>query len=267
MEFGQDQTMLRDRQRKGISRSIRSRLRVSLWQRGLPPGPVLVDRAPADRVAVLAPHPDDDVIGCGGTLYKHRQAGEAVTAIYLTDGSRGNAWASGSSAELAAIRRREAEEAARVLGVKDLAFLDYPDGELPLSKAVSERVLEALQAGRPQCVFLPSLLDDHPDHRTTNRIFASLARRLDAKTTVFAYEVWTPLTPNRLVDISGAAAVKEEAIRRHASQIRLVDYAGAMLGLNRFRSLPTGCGRGFCEAFLAADAGTYAGLVEEVLGS
>ena len=258
--------MPRGGQGKGISRSIRNRLRFSVLRRGLDSGAVLVDRAPADRVAVLAPHPDDDVIGCGGTLYKHRQAGEAVSVIYLTDGSRGNAWASGSSAELAAIRRREAQEAARVLGVEALVFLDYPDGELAASGTVADRVLESLHATLAQCVFLPSLVDDHPDHLATNRIFTALAPRLDARTTVFAYEVWTPLAPNRLVDISGAAAVKEEAIRKHASQIRLVDYAGAMLGLNRFRSLPTACGRGFCEAFLAADARTYARLVKEVLG-
>lgn len=247
-------------------KSVRNRFRFSLLRPTLDDAPRLVERAPAAPVAVLAPHPDDDVIGCGGTLYKHRQAGEAVTVIYLTDGGRGNDWKSAPSPELADRRRLEAEAAAQVLGIGNPAFLGFTDGELAPTPVVIDRVLEALAAVSPRCVFLPSPLDEHPDHQAANRIFAALVPRLRNRVTVFSYEVWTPLDPNRLVDISGAAAVKEKAIRRHASQVRHIDYAGAALGLNRFRSLSLGSGCGFYEAFFAAEAKAYAALVKEILG-
>ena len=84
---------------------------------------------------------------------------------------------------------------------------------------------------------------------------------------VYAYEVWTPLVPNRLVDISSAAAVKEEAIRKHVSQMKHMDHVGTTLGLNRFRSKTVAPGQGLFEAFLAMDAIAYAKLVDQILGT
>jgi len=258
--------MIRRFTRERALRPVRNRLRFSLLRRRLEPGTRFLDRPPAEAIAVLAPHPDDDVIGCGGSLCKHRRAGEDVTVIYLTDGGRGNDWTAGPSPELARTRRREAEEAADLLGIRKLVFLDFPDGELAPGRVTTNRIYQALEVSGARCVFLPSPLDDHPDHQAANRILASLIPRLDRNTSVYAYEVWTPLEPNRLVDITEAVAVKEAAIRRHASQTRLVDYAAATLGLNRFRSLSVTAGRGFCEAFFAAEAETYRRLVKEILG-
>jgi len=257
--------MYRPEHKKPFSKLILNRLRFSFLRRGLDSGPDLVDRAPAERIAVLVPHPDDEVIGCGGTLYKHTQAGETVTTIYLTDGGKGNQWCLGPSPELIRTRRLEAEEASRVLGITNLVFLDYSDGGLAPSEPVVKGVFEALQAARPQCIFLPFFLDDHPDHVATNLIFAALAPQLKGKMQVFAYEVWTPLPPNRIVDISAVVSVKEEAIHKHVSQMNQVDYAGGILGLNRYRSMSAASGHGFFEAFFAADIETYAKLVQKIL--
>lgn len=254
---------------KRISRALPVELRrwikFTLLRREAALAPVRIEKAEARRVAVLAPHPDDDVIGCGGTLHKHRLSGDAVTVIYLTDGARGDDIQGPPSEELAVTRRKEAEGAAGLLGIEQLVFLGYTDGDLSVSETSTERVAGEIREALAEAVFLPFFLDNHPDHAATNRIFAAAARYLDSRLTVYAYEVWTPLLANRLVDITAAAAVKEEAIRRHASQMRNVDYAEASLGLNRYRSMAIASGRGLYEAFFAAEADEYCRLVEAVL--
>jgi LmbE family N-acetylglucosaminyl deacetylase len=219
-------------------------------------------------VAVLAPHPDDDVIGCGGTLCKHRREGEAVSVVFLTDGACGLDHKAPPSRRTAQTRRREAERAAGLLGIQDLVFLDFPDGGLAANQEAVDRLLRELERVDPQAVFLPFLLDDHPDHRAANRIFAAAAPHFAGSCMeVYAYEVWTPLPANRLVDISSVADIKEKAIRIHASQTGRMDYAAATLGLNRFRALTVTGGQGFCEAFFSVDAERYAALVRKTLGS
>jgi len=215
-------------------------------------------------VAVLAPHPDDDVIGCGGTLCKHRRAGDAVTVVYLTDGARGLDHSAPPSRRTAQTRRKEAERAAGLMDIRDLVFLDFPDGGLAANTETVNRLLRELERVDPQAVFLPFLLDDHPDHRAANRIFAAAAPHCSgSRMEVYAYEVWTPLPANRLVDISPVVDIKEKAIRAHTSQTGRMDYAAATLGLNRFRALPVTGGKGFCEAFFSTEADRYAALVRE----
>jgi len=236
-----------------------------------PPGvgsaPVLIPRARAERVAVLAPHPDDDVIGCGGTLCKHTRAGDSVTVIYLTDGARGLDHAGPPSRTTARTRRGEAEAAAGLLGIRDLVFLDLEDGRLAADARTVTLLHRALERASPQAVFLPFLLDGHRDHRAANRVFAAAATRCTGlRMDVYAYEVWSPLPANRLVDITPVADTKERAIRLHASQMGQVDYATATLGLNRFRSLAVAAGKGFCEAFFSLDARRYSELVHDSLG-
>ena len=73
--------------------------------------PTLIEKPEANRVLVLAPHPDDDVIGCGGTLCKHVQADDEVMVAYMTDGSRGTIDLR-ESVNLVAKRNGEAQKAA-----------------------------------------------------------------------------------------------------------------------------------------------------------
>jgi len=223
-----------------------------------------VDRLPGHRIVVLAPHPDDDVIGCGGTIHKHCMTGDHVAVIYMTDGACGGDWSAPPSEELAAARRKEAEEAAGILGVKDLAFFGEPDGKLASGPEVVSSLLDKIGRIAADCLLLPAFLDGHPDHEATNRVFADAAPHLKKDMTVWAYEVWSPLNPNRIVDITPLRDIKERAIRKHASQMKRIDYVETTIGLNRFRSMAVSAGRGFCEAFFATDAQRYAALVKKV---
>ena len=135
-----------------------------------------------------------------------------------------------------------------------------------MNQVAAQEILNQLTQAKAEALFLPFLLDEHPDHQATNRLFAMIAENLGRQVMVYAYEIWSPLKPNRLVDITAVAEKKELAIRKHLSQTKHINYAPPILGLNRFRSLALGAGQGLYEAFSTMDAPGYGRLVTEILG-
>ena len=126
-------------------------------------------------VAVLAPHMDDEVLGCGATL-SAVAARSPVHVIYLTDGARSPAppapWIGRSSSKLAAIRAEEARRAMQVLGIpaQNLHFLDLPDGRLARRGTELRTALAGvIREIRPRSLLVPFRFDRHPDHLAANR--------------------------------------------------------------------------------------------------
>ncbi len=211
------------------------------------------------RVLVLAPHPDDDIIGCGGTLSLYHERGAEITSVYMTDGRKGNERY--GEEELVAIRKDEAARAAQVIGVDNLVFLDNRDNELSATESTVSALLEVIKDFAPEAVFLPFLLDEHPDHMATNRIFLSAIKRLP-EFRCYAYGVWTPLPSfNVVVDVTESQGIKDKALREHASQLESFDYLGGVSGLSRYYSAITG-GKGYTEVFLACGSHEYRRLGE-----
>ena len=206
-------------------------------------------RPPRGRVLVLAPHPDDEALGCGGTLLLHRAQGDPVKAVFVTDGEAGDPRGLYRGRDYRALRRAEARRAAQVLGVGALEFWGLPDGALAAAAGLRPRLARLLEEERPDIVYRPSPEDPHPDHRALARRFqeARGARRLlDCR-----YEVGFMLKPSAVVDISGVSAAKARAVRQYRSQLRYGDYLGmtARLGLCRSLFLP---GAEQAEAFQIA---------------
>ena len=207
--------------------------------RSLPGGGPVVGLPAFRRVLVLAAHPDDEVIGCGGLIALLTAAGAEVHVAYATDGeaTRGGV---GSSDEVARVRRAEAIEACRVLGVDAPRFLGHPDGALAANGAALAADVAALIAEfRPEVVLAPWHLDGHEDHR-------ALAAAVPAEETHWGYEVWTPLPPTWVVDVTAVQHLKEQALACY----RTTPFdATAMLGLGRYRAVHGLQGRGHAEAF------------------
>jgi LmbE family N-acetylglucosaminyl deacetylase len=220
--------------------------------------PEVIKKPEGNRVLLLAPHPDDEVIGAGGTLIKHRKAGDPVKVVFMTDGRRGKLRRQ-TIEEIVRIRREEAVRGCSVLGVEDLVFLNAPDGELDATAETVERLRAVLCEYRPDVLYLPHLRDMHRDHLFTNVVLAAAADSLADDAMVYAYEVWTPLLrPNCVVNITKEFGQKQEAMRCHQSQLELVDYQGRVEGLGRYRSgtipLP---GVMYAEAFYRQPAAVY----------
>jgi LmbE family N-acetylglucosaminyl deacetylase len=230
---------------------------------------------PRGRITVLAPHPDDDVLGCGGTLHRSVVAGGRVTVVYVTDGSKGYARplpagvdAREHEERLRERREREARRAGERLGFEPPIFLGLPDENLDLGRSSVERLAEALRRVQPEVVCLPFLTESHADHWLTSRLFLAASRPagLPRDLPCWGYEVWTPLVANAVVDITEAIAAKTEAIREFESQLTEEDYGRAILGLNTYRSLRTDRGAGFAEAFYVADVEVYRRLHQVMVG-
>jgi LmbE family N-acetylglucosaminyl deacetylase len=209
-----------------------------------PPGET--GRIDAQRALVLAPHPDDEVLGCGGLLAQLAAAGAVVDVLFLTDGAA-TAGAGEEPAEHARRRRRETEAAAGVLGIAERIHLDLPDGRLEqhLEEAAAA-IGRELVARRPDLLLVPSPLEATADHRAA---FAALHRLLGplrggsdldravAALRILAYEVNRPLYPDLLIDVGAELGKLEAAMACYTSQQRRHDYLGACLGLARYRTL------------------------------
>jgi LmbE family N-acetylglucosaminyl deacetylase len=214
---------------------------------------------------VLAPHPDDEVIGCGGALARHVQAGAPVTVAFLTDGRHGHSSLGGlrgaerrrAEAELVVRRKQEAEAALSVLGIREAVFLDEEDTALAVAPRVVQRLAALLDDVRPQTVYAPFPLEEHPDHLAAAELLLAAAERGGRGFDCVGYEVWTPLVANAYVVIDAVVDLKREALRRYVSQLDDADYVHAALGLNAYRSLVLGPPVRFAEAFFAAPLEEY----------
>ena len=232
--------------------------------------PRLVEIPEGRRILVLAPHMDDEILGCGGTLRKHVLAGASVTVVFMTDGRHGDPDLNASrlpeserrerEQRLVEIRKEESRRAADIIGIGNLVFLDQPDGELSVNPEVTSALVNVLRTKQPDLVYLPFLTERHRDHWETGSVFLeaiqSSGSTLDDMKCC-GYEVWSPLLANVLVDIEAVLPKKRLAIQQFESQLRHVDYLNCILGLGAYRSIEHLRGRGHAEAFYLTGLANY----------
>ncbi len=213
------------------------------------------------RVLVVAPHPDDESLGCGGTMALLADTGASVTILTATDGES-TMGATGPPEQTARLRRAEAERAAAAVGAAP-RFLGLTDGGLAEQRAELTAALRTTIAElEPEAVFAPWPLDDGSDHRA---VADALADAVDnaSETQVWGCEVWTALVPNRIVEITSVVARKRAAVAAHETAHLALDLS-ASDGMARWRSMNGLAGRGWAEAFLALSAAQYRALATEL---
>ena len=213
--------------------------------------------APPDarRVLVLSPHIDDDVIGCGGVIRQHADLGAAIVSVYLRDGG--------------ATRESEARRAAEIIGVTDVIFMRWGPpatirswGPIPTAKSlipIQQDTIQALrgiiETAKPEVLYAPFFLDPHPDHASATYLLdAAIASCSAPIERLYLYEVWGPLVPDVLIDITKQADVKLRAINAHCSQVESINMAEGILGLNRYRAEMNRI-QGYAEAFMRVTPG------------
>lgn len=223
----------------------------------------------AEKVLVLAPHMDDETIGCGGTLALHAQRGAEITVMFLTDGRNGSSDANvlygeereRKQQELIELRTTEARAALQRLGANRMICLDAEDGALSQCTWAAEKLRDVLLKLRPDIVYLPFYLEEHPDHRAASRVLLDAAAGTPLQFQCMGYEVWTPLFPNCLVRIDTTVELKKQALQEYRSQLEQCDYLHASIGLNAHRSAglmnPRGFQGGYAEAFYATPLAQY----------
>ena len=225
------------------------------------------------RVLVVAPHPDDETIGPGGFLLRHRGLAE-LHVVTVFNGERGGRLERGPwentpeyKAEMVATRRDEMGRVAAVLGLASVQRLDVPDGTIDLQPGAVLRLRAAVERVSPDIVMLPWYLDAHPEHRVTNVLYAWGCADLSCM--VLAYEVWQMLEPNAVLDITDQLDEKLALVNKYRSQTATVDYVGFVEGIARTRAFysPVRTNRGgAAEAYLALPNADYCDLVTSVYG-
>jgi LmbE family N-acetylglucosaminyl deacetylase len=235
--------------------------------------PALLWEPGGGKILVLAPHMDDEVIGCGGTLHKHISKGADVTVIYLTDGRYGSHAILRLTGEerkkqerrLIATRKEEARLALKTLGIKKSVFLDAEETRLTSSAGLQLKLRQLLDSIQPDAVYLPFFFEEPPDHLATNQLLLDATINSGHRFDCFGYEVWTPLFSNCLVEISQVAALKKEALQHYKSQLEDKNYIHTCLGLNAYRSSALLDNQdGFVEAFFTAPLEDYRCIYDSV---
>ena len=160
--------------------------------RALGDGPTL--GAPrGDSVMVVAPHPADETIMCGGTIRSLVEGGATVGLVAVTDGERGGD-PNLAPSQTRLRRRAEQERASEVLGISSIVRLSLPDGELTECQADLVASLSGVFSDvEPDLILTPWWGEAHADHAA---VAQAVAEAVQHKGEVWAGEVWTPLSPS-----------------------------------------------------------------------
>jgi len=183
-----------------------------------------------DKLLILAPHPDDESIGCGGLLLKY---GKQVDIMVLTDGRYGNPeW---SEEDTVKIRKKEFELAMKFIGINSYAFIEAEDSNLHKNFEKFKQIKKKLN--NYDYIIIPNPSDMHPDHMIVKYMLDKIIP-LRFKGKIVYYEIWSALSsPTHYIDISDIVNDKKDLINTYKSQIKHIDYASRILSLNNYRGI------------------------------
>jgi LmbE family N-acetylglucosaminyl deacetylase len=202
-----------------------------------------------DRVLVVAPHQDDEIIGCGGSALAHIQRGSFLAILYMTH-DEGLTHLSEATLQV-----------ARTLGAYEVYGLCVPDGHLTYSYDYLKLVVEVFRRTAPTIVYAPHPNEGDREHQATYELvhqavwiaaspyLQEAGAPIGRIGTVLLYEVWTPLQQcHVLEDITDQMEMKLSLLQMYTGPLSVVAYDEAISGLNRYRGVMSGTGR-YVEAF------------------
>ncbi|MCC5909084.1 MAG: PIG-L family deacetylase [Clostridiaceae bacterium] len=187
-------------------------------------------------VVVLAPHVDDETIGLGATLLKHKKRGDNIYCIYVSDGS--GSLTEASKEEIIALRKKEAKQIQEKLNIKEIYFMDEPDGAVKVTPKLYNRLYKIIDDIKPNVIYTPFFIDGHNDHiETTKALTAVLKDWNQDFNNIFMYEINCPIVPILVNSVSimdeDSYREKEKLLEEFESQ-QVMAFDGFML-LNKMK--------------------------------
>jgi len=194
------------------------------------------------KILVFSAHPDDLDFGCSATVAKMTREGKEAVYCILTNGEKGIHKVKASRGKMTAMREKEQQEAAKVVGVNEVLFLRETDGDLENTKALRKKIVKVIRQVKPDVVFCfdpANLAFDsfgrfHRDHRVgaeavfdaiypatgSDAFFPELAKAGFSPHQILGAWFFGPDKPNVWIDITKTIDTKLEALRRHEGQIK-----------------------------------------------
>ena len=208
----------------------------------------LENQLPGKNILVIAPHPDDEAIGCGGALALNTTAGGNAVVVFCT---------------MDEARKAESEKSLKALGVAGAHSLRHPVDSLGAQPALEKELALIVSQVKPDIVFAPFWLDNHPDHRAAARAFAKASIAAKHDFVIYAYSVWLPLWPNLLLDVGNVWQAKRIAINSYESQIKGRDFLSMAEGLASYWAQVKGRGIAKAEAYFRLSVCEYCGWCDK----
>jgi N-acetylglucosamine malate deacetylase 1 len=216
------------------------------------------------RALVVAPHQDDEIIGCGGTIALLRSMGIKVSVVHVFMGSSGIEGL--DEGECSRIRHQEALNSASILDYEVLSNLGFPDRLISETTEITKSLIKVFREIQPNLIFGPHDEEKDLEHQLVSKAvweafwlsktatFADLGNPNTFGLTVLGYEVWSPIKKVSLYfDISNFIDSKTEALNEFKSQNKDNSWVKGAIGLNAYRGT-TIMGYGYAEAFTVKNA-------------
>jgi len=221
------------------------------------------------KILVVASHPDDEILGCGGTIAKLSKSGNIVQTIILTKGisSRFDS----NKNEIIKLQdklNRSSKAANKVIGVKNLKFFDLPDNQFDNNSLLSliKIIEKEIKDFKPNIIFTHFINDLNIDHQYTSRAVLTAARpqtknsveeilffEINSSTDYQINSNGLQFMPNYFVDISKTVKLKKKALEIYKSEMKKYPHSRSVKAiLNKNISIGNSIGLSFCEAFQIA---------------
>ena len=186
------------------------------------------------RTLIVAPHPDDETLGVGGTILRKKSMGETVSWLIITNMLASDGW----PAEKIKLRKKEIEKVSKFYGFDDVFELNFPTTRLdnvPMLD-LTLKVSECLKKFKPQELYIPSFSDAHSDHRVVFEAVTSSTKwfRLKSIKRILSYETLSETSfglsrinnfnPNVFIDISPFLKSKIKAMNFYKSEVGLPPF-------------------------------------------
>lgn len=179
------------------------------------------------KILIIAPHPDDEVLGCGGTIARHSKNGDDVHLYIITE-----AYTPDWTEEFIENRNKEIKEACKILGIKKTHLLALPTVKLDTlpQKELNEKISKIITEVKPDILYIPFGGDVNKDHRLVFEACLVAARPVGSRIKrILCYETLSetewgkeirPFIPNVYVDISETFEKKLEAMKAYGSELK-----------------------------------------------
>ncbi len=230
-----------------------------------PPKPLNEIIPHPERILVLSPHPDDEVIGCGGTILKYLSTGSAVTVVHITDGSDCAALRGAEPSFRSTARLDEARRVAKYLQIKDLRLWRLPDSLFEVDDELVRKMHELLDELKPDLIFLPFINDLHPDHIKTNHMLYQALQLADNQqdALICFYETWAIVPANAYMATTEYFERKAEALALYPIPMKVVDYIRFCARREAYHHYQFSNNLGFVENFTILDTPAFLKLMKD----